>query len=331
VIHLVWLTLVLLAGSSPVASACAEPQESLGRVGVELGGPREELRLSAGGVETLLHVSVEAGERRLLEVPFIARAGADLPAPVPHLLGTPPPADAELLPATVELPAAWTALPGGLRSRALPPVEQPLPVAGALRLAWLAASLLLVLALRRRPPAALFLGLVAGLGSFVLPLPHVPAIQVRVLEGDADSGRWLEVTGAEARLELPREFLGWVRRLPQVGEARLEVREEAGRLRSTFLAPGARVYALRERELHGPTRSDPGTTGFRRVWVRDAGGAWSAHGAWRSPAPLPPAGDQPEAPPGWLAAGLPQGRVVLVGELVGDDDDEGWLRLVGFE
>ena len=64
------------------------------------------------------------------------------------------------------------------------------------------------------------------------------------------------------------------------------------------------------------------------VYVRDAAGAWTAHGPWARGAPLPAAGPAAgatsgsnpapaagNAPPGWLAAGLPQGVRVLVARL----------------
>lgn len=319
------------------ALASAAPQESLSRIAVELVGPREELRLTTGVVETVLRLSIPEGERRLLELPFVARQGSGAPTPVPRLAEGPPSAGAELLPETLVAGPAWSALPYGLRSRALPPVERPVPRAGALRLSWLAASLILVIALRRRPWAALVLGLVAGLALFVLPAAPRAGSLVRVLEGDATSGRWLEVLGARERLEIEVGFVGWVRRLPQAAGARLEVIEEPGGLRSALVAPGARVYALRESSLRVPTRDDPGAVTLRQVWLRDAAGSWTAHGSWQPREPLPAAVAGPGSPPGWLAAGLPQGLPVLVGELEGAPEvgsasgAGGWLRLVGFE
>ena len=74
------------------------------------------------------------------------------------------------------------------------------------------------------------------------------------------------------------------------------------------------------------------------VWTRSsAGGAWVGRGPWRLGAPLPEAQPVPSVPPGWLAAGLPQGRGVLVGRLAESSwrGPEGagvaWIRQVGFE
>jgi len=45
-----------------------------------------------------------------------------------------------------------------------------------------------------------------------------------------------------------------------------------------------------------------------------------------------PSDQEPEAPPGWLSAGLPPGRPVLVGLTQAEDGraEEAWVRLIGF-
>lgn len=320
--------LFAVLGLAPIGAGA---QEALGSVSVELGGPRSVSILSAGGPRTRIEVEVGAAELRRLEVPVAGPTRPGDVRPTPRF-EDPEGNEAPLLDeASVTWGEPWASLPHGLRTRALPPVGRVLPEAGPLSLAVLAAAVLLAVGLRRRPPVALLFGTGAAACLFVLPAPEAEAVAVRVLEGDARDGRWLEVRGAQGRLELPVGRLGWLRRSPPAADAHLRVHEEGGSPRWSWVAPGARVYALTETGRPVPTRVDPGAVGFRRAWTRSAAGAWSAHGPWPPGSALPAPSEAGGPPPGWLAAGLPQGLGTLVGELDDPAGDPAWLRLVGFE
>jgi len=312
-----------------LAPAGAGAQQALGTVSVELQGPRSVAVLSAGGPGTRIEVEVGAAELRRLEVPITGPSRPGDGRTTPRFAD---PDGASLLPGTSATWAEpWTSLPHGLRTRALPPVGRGLPGAGSLSLAVLAAALLLAVGLRRRPGFALLLGAGAAACLLLLPAREAGAVAVRVLEGDAREGRWLEVRGAQESLELPVGQLGWLRRTPPAADAHLRVHEQSGSPRWGWVAPGARVYALTETRRSVPTREDPGAVGFRRAWTRSAAGVWSAHGPWSPGSALPAPSEAGGPPPGWLAAGLPQGLGILVGELDDPRGDPAWLRLVGFE
>jgi hypothetical protein len=317
--------------SLAVLAASAGAQEPIGRIGVELEGPLDSVCLALGAVPTVLEVSVAAGERRRFDVPYVGSSRASAAPLLPRFLGEPPPAGASLVPGSHEPPPVWAELPRGLRNRSLPPLERARVAPDAPRWAALAAALLLVLGLRRRPLAALTVGAAAALGLLLWPAPPASGPLQRVLEGDAESGRWLEVRAARESLELADISVGWVRHLPSSAALRLELSTAAGAAAWRLVAAQARVFALREVAGRAPTRADPGAHDWRRLWLRDPAGDWSAHGPWKRGEVLPPPLAGAPAPPGWLAAGLPQGIGILVGELESGADERLWLRWVGFE
>ncbi len=209
----------------------------------------------------------------------------------------------------------------------------------------LAAAALAVFAARKRAWVALGLGLLgAALVAGAQLRREGPAAEsTRVLEGDAESGRWMVVEGAWEELALDpnsdRAIECEPERLPLTYRGEFtasgvgwRVHLRGGRLwRRAGLEPGSR-------------RLDPmanlwGT--MSETWTRGSDGSWSVRGVWPLGAPLPDPKAGGAGPPGWLAAGLSQGRSVLVarlaedswaGESVGDRiPSETWLRLVGFD
>jgi len=240
-----------------------------------------------------------------------------------------------------ESPAPWTPAFTRLARRTRPPVGESALRAGWTALALLGAAALLVLSVRRRPRLALGLGLLAALGVAAAEgAARDPShVRLRVLEADGDN--WLLVEGAAGSLECPPlgtlslecsppgAPLEWRVELRGDG-ARWEARLPAGRLwRLGRLDPGVR-------RLRGKANAW-GT--LQRTFTRSASGTWADRGVWEFGAPLPaPVAGVGEAPPGWLASGLPQGREVLVGRLAPGAGAAGegvqasvWVRLVGFE
>jgi hypothetical protein len=96
-------------------------------------------------------------------------------------------------------------------------------------------------------------------------------------------------------------------------------------------APGAALFGLRRldeppRLALSAARND--ARALVAAWVRSADGRLEAVGPWPLGAELPPA-RAADPPPGWLRAGLPEGRGVLLARVAGAP--ERWLRAVGFE
>jgi hypothetical protein len=241
-------------------------------------------------------------------------------------------AQTQAAPGGVEWPEPWSSLPSTLQARSLSPVAiAPLQVSG-LQWAWLGMALLLVFALRQKPVGALIVGLVLACALFLLPIPsRSVAPVVSVLEGDASSGRWLEVRGAQDGLVVTGSRPGWLRRLPAGAVGNLECLADATE-RWAAQFPEARLYFSTEIEIKDlPSGSSPGDRDLLRAWVRLPGEGWSFRGPWARQESLPGAILGGPAPPGWLAAGLPQGVGVLLGECKTSSTDQGWLRLVGFQ
>lgn len=308
------------------------PRATLGSVLLRVPGPApQELRLDAGVGPTRLRAGVGPGERLDLRVPFLwglDRPGAPSAAAL-GLEGVP----VDLVPGAARLPGAWRDLPAALRGRPLPPLERAPLRPGPAQAAALAAALFAVLGLRRRPGLALAAGITGAVLVVSLPGGAVSAPrEVRVLEGDGDSGRWLLVRSAVGRLELGTEATGWLEVRPADRPVELAAVRSAGLLSAVLEAPGAQLHLRQERVApRAPGRSDPGGHAFRRVWVREPGNGWTPRGAWAGAGPLPPSTGEVGDPPGWLAAGLPQGVAVLVGELDGAGEGASWLRMAPFE
>ena len=310
----------------------AAVQDPVGIVEVELVGPCPNTTLSAGFESTRLDLHLKAGETRRFEAPYLSRVRLGGDGATPRLRAAILSRGTRLSPESGESPPDWEQLPLALQSRSLPTLKVTRPVVGSTRLIWMAAALLLVLALRRRPWAAAAVGAGAAALVFWLPEPVVEGHSVRVLEGDVESGRWLEVRGARDSLALPDPAVGWLRHLPQNRELELVAVESDSELGWTASARGARVYHLRELPgLRAPTRAESGGHRFEEAWLREATGTWQALGPWAPGAPLPQSIPSAGAPPGWLVAGLPQGVPILVGHLADGLERDAWMRLVGFE
>lgn len=339
------------AAPHPAADHPAAPAQAPGvqrsrlaraRMGVE--GPLESAVLDQGRAgRTVLEGPLLPGERRELVVPLPSRPLGDRPPEVP---------DGVRFLGWVEDPAG-PPLPPSLSARPRPPVGEAISRAGGAALALVGAGALLVVAARRRPPLALGLGLGlaagAGAAQTLVGGESGPPPPVRVLEGDGPSGVWLQVDGAFQSLAGP----------PRPG-LRLEARPASAplewRVPLSATPPGAvplwRAHLTGGR-LWRLVPLDPGgralTPGANRwgdlaeTWTRGAQGGWHARGPWSRGAPLPPpaGGSSGSGPPGWLAAGLPQGVGVLVARAGprtwgGEDGVEPppavvWVRLVGFE
>lgn len=311
-----------------LTALAGDPGVTLGSVLLRVPGPApQELRLEAGAGPTVLRPEVAAGERVDLQVPFLW--ALDRPG-LPSAEGLGLPGDGvELVPGGTRLPGNWRDLPASLRGRSLPPLEAvPVRPAPAL-LTGAVAGLLLVFALRRRPFLALGAGaLAAGALAAVAPPAELAPAGVTVLEGDGDSGRWLLVRSAPGRLELGAREEGWLEVRPADREVRVEADRRTGALVAALEAPGAELHLRRERVApRQPGRGSPGGHDFRQTWVREPGEGWRALGPWAGEQPLPEAGPEGPAPPGWLVAGLPQGVPALVGELRAPAGQRSWLRL----
>ncbi len=323
------LALVVLAFGAAAATA----QQPVGTVEVELRGPLDEVRFRAGRGETRINTPLAAGESRRLVVPIEVRETQGLSRALTD-------AEPECARPLGELsePRAWGTLPRGLQSRSLPALERVRPGPGMARLAWLIAAALLVLALRRRPARCAGVGLIAAVGVFLLPAPIARTSLIVVQEGltvmpegQASSGRWLEVRGARDRLDIAPEAVFWTRLLPSTDDGYLEVLDVAGRVHWRVCAPGSRVFTFQELSAAPVlSRQRNGHADFERTWIREAGAGWAQHGPWAVGEALPRA-SEPGAGnlPGWLAAALPQGVGVFIG-VSHHAGETRWVRLVGF-
>jgi hypothetical protein len=316
-----WCCALLVVGAS---AGVAPAQEPLGRLELRLDGPLEQLSLSAGGGPTRVRAGLGPGETRRVSVPVrLAPGGLAGPFEASSPLDRVQPLSEVLVPDSFE------SLPRRLRVRGLPPLERELPTPGPARWALLLATVVLVLAARRYPWRALLVGSL-GAAALWLPLELPSDPSLILLEGDAASGRWLEVRAARDELELGAGDVTWLRTLPAGAATDLEVELGGSSPALRISAPGARLFALREPEARPRLSLEENQAlPLEQVWVRSPDGSWSCRGPWQPGAALPmaPAGEAAELP-GWLAAGLPQGVAVLVGRA---DDLSGsrWVRLVG--
>lgn len=322
------LILVLLLLSWSTAWA----QDPVATVEVQIEGPSEVVGFSGGFERTDLCVGLTSGENRRLLVPFLSRDGLGEQFALARLGASQSAADLRWDQESIESPQPWKDLPRSLRSRGLPSLAAVRPRVGGLRWVWLTVAVLIVLGLRRRPWRALLAGALCGTTLYWLPAAPIAPPVVRLLEGDAASGRWIELRGARDRLELEPVSTGWVRHLPQTADRRLEVHEHSGRARWSILSAGARIYFMREvLAVEAPGPQGPGSHVFEEVWLKESGVGWTARGPWRGQGALPNALPAGVSPPGWLVAGLPQGVPILAGRLADEDGNGAWLRYVGFE
>ncbi len=320
-----WIVAALLA-----LVPCGGAQESARgwrRARGSLAGPLDELVLrEPGGSSTTVSTGLGPGARVTIDVPLSATP-VEL-ARRATIETRPPGGRCELeVIAETDWDARWLALPAGLRARTRPAVESDVRVPTIVEASVLGATLLAVLALRRRAIAALLAGLAGAALVTVLPPPEPGAPPAAIsLEGDAASGRWLLVEARVDELELSPP-----------GPLRLEV-EPAGaalafrvELRASepdrwlVRAAGSRLARVDDLPTPGE-RFSPESNGLLDLsacWVRSSDGSWTEHGPWSRGEPLPPAIGQ-AAPPGWLASGLPPGLRVMVGRAVPGADFTPW-------
>jgi hypothetical protein len=322
---------------------------------IEVIGPLRDLELSVGAAGTT-RVAGEllAGERQRLVVPVPVRSSS------PH---DPPPRISWPASEGVEeaglgrgsarflgwgaRPSAVEELPAGLLARPRPPVESDpvrLPLA---TLALLPGAFVLALAIRRRRVPSILVSL--GSAGLVLVLAgrrgetsEVGPRETWILELARGSAVGLEVRTSFGRATLEAHALAETALVTDPEDARVvwDGSFQAGAA-WTARAPRAIFHTLRA----VPSAAFDFAPDANRVgplaqsWVRD-GGAWTARGPWRLGERLPAPREGPP-PPGWLAAGLPQGVGVLLGRLESADPKErgrlrrdrgdGWVRLTGFQ
>ncbi len=310
---------------------------------VELVGPLDDVRLVvAGRAETILHAKLVAGERTTLVVPLAAaRDERELVlSEVPECAGS----------------ARWTgwvrdelndaeqsfeALPIGLRTRARP----ALPRAAGERVSWAAWFLALgvvplLLSVQRRTAVMGAVSGCAALAVFVLARSTVPVPSARVLECDADSGRWVAVDSARDELRAPCA-------VPLHFAVEPEHAFVQGELDRSALPSGMWTVRARGAIFLRWSAFDPGQRSLERtenrwgrieaLWLRSAEGVWSFHGEWELGRALPAARDAaPIDPPGWLNPALPLGTEILIARLApgafagdGDVPTSVWIRRLG--
>lgn len=298
-------------------------------VELELRGACDELRLDCGAAGSTRLAGPFQGDARRWSVPVPVRSplGAEGLGTVslPTLAVSPASSAgaARVLGWSAEQPARNLL---GLRAAASGPRPTPpaLPArAGPPELALVLVAGALLLALRRRIGLAVLLACGAAGLAFVLARGRaMPGAAERVIEWEAGDELALRVSATRDRAPLSGGAL-------EVSPEGLPLefvlaRGDAGEA----LARGARLALLEGLPAPALAARANGFEPLDEVWTRTAEGAWRAHGPWGVDAPLP-AGRASEAPglPGWLAAGLPPGRSVLVAKSARG----AWLRCRGFE
>jgi hypothetical protein len=226
--------------------------------------------------------------------------------------------------------ARFEALPRGLRARspiappeALPPVPSPgavLLVAALFTASWV---------LRRRGLASLLLGSAGAALVLAIGTPwraEEPAV-FTVAEGQGPVPTFVLVESARGRLAIGSSAdLLRLESRPSAAELVLRGSPSGRDLRieaAGATASSATLFAMRDGSSLSATREQNGVFDLEQVWLRERGESeWIALGPWPRLTPLPglppPSPDAigaagPEAPPGWLIAGLPQGPAALVG------------------
>jgi len=327
-----WLLGLLLALGGPLISRTAAQENRLWFVDLELTGPLEEVVLACGSAgESRLSIGMVAGEGRIVAVPVPARVPLGVeslllqPLPVVEATGK---GAAVVLAWSAEQPTSRVDALVGLRSRPRPPVEERAGAPSLVAAGFALAAFVVSFGLRRRPWWALAAGALGGgvaLDPGLLSGDLEPP-RLRLHEAEVGAPLGLVVDGARDELALPA---GRLEVRPAGRALVLDLRFEAGRITGRVLGPGAELFGL---ECEPTPVLDSGANAFEGLaecWVRLPGGSWSNRGPWGLEVPLPapvPGGD----PPGWLTAGLPPGRGVLVGHLL-DRSGAGWIRVAGFQ
>lgn len=327
---------ILLAGLLAMGAGAQELSVSWARLAVE--GSGRPIRVEGSRATTHLDLRAVGGDPREVVVPVLHVEAAGPPGV--HVDGGEAPGSARFL-GWIDPPA--TGLDPHLQIRSRPVLSIEVPGASA-ALLWILLGLgVLSFATRNNAWASLALAGVGGVLAFLLGrgTPMEGPVPQRVLEGRLDGQRWLVVdVGVEFELDPawavehqvdPPDAPLVLRMAEGRGRAVMRVPEGCEIVRRFELDPGLRLLTP-ELNTWGP---------MEQTWSRGGEGAgWTGHGAWPVGAELP-AGVS-ERPPGWLAAGLPQGRGVLAGRLGegafrGPDDGpppgpgaRTWVRLVGF-
>ena len=314
--------LALVVACFSVAVPCQAQEEDrlhLGRL--EVTGPLQALEVDSGTAgRTVWRGTVRPGETRTLLLPLAAPVVESVPT---H--GVLAPADDAAAP-----------LPAWLTRRTPPAVRASSRRLGRTPLLLVLATWLVAVLVRRRPGAAL----AAGAAGSALLLLAPRALEAPGLERVVE----VEGAGAEARWGLTEAAMGALR-VPQ-RDAHVEIPDGGGVVWrvdgdapewTAEVAAGARI--VRRASAPGrPPILEPALQALGTLeacWVREDG-PWSPRGRWELGAavPLPLGAGSP--PPGWLAAGLPQGRWALVGALADTPATLGgaaastcWLRALG--
>lgn len=320
------------AGALLALAALAAAQSRVAFARCELAGPMREPELSLrDNSPTRLRGELLAGERVERVLPVVVGAASARGEPRWRWSGDPEhQGRARFLGWSAGADEAWEALPLGLRSRPRPPAE-PAHRAPPLALGCVLAGLALASAAlaRRKARLAALPSLAACALAWWIAGAGRPesAPECRVLDGDAPSGVWLELSAGWERLSIPAGTPGFVL-LSRPEEAGLELETELARDGATTIrARGAELWCVRAPAEEPGELSESGQSlgELDQVWWR-AEGEWSYRGAWARGAALPAPRPGPP-PPGWLANGLPQGpRVCLAHQTAAGGR---WIRQLG--
>lgn len=298
----------LLACAAHAQSNRAWPAE------IEITGPASSIVLSMGDAgRTIVDGELARGETRRLEVPLPATSASMRFTPTIEFdaRGS---TDARVrFLDWIERPSEIEALPPALRARSRPPVDRGRVRPSIAALCVCTAALVLGASLRRRPLVVAALAIGCAAGVYALPPDRdVDTIaRATVYEFASGAPRALRVEASFARLELPAGASALAVEVLPVGTP-VEWRVSLADGRREASSPQGRFYRLdladaAERRI---TREENGWGPLAEVWTR-FDGEWAARGAWSPGSPLPAAASR-GAPPGWLAAGLPQGVDVLL-------------------
>jgi hypothetical protein len=327
---------LVLAAACPLLAA-AGSQSRIALADVEIAGPFDGATLDAGAAgRTQITGHLLEGETRIVRVPVPVRAGSLRVPPRIHVAGETGALDAESGRAKFvgwrDDGSADLAWPAVLRARSRPPLEWTAPRPGGAALAVLAAGFVLGLSLLRRPIAALLVSIACAACACAVGVrtDERAAERTTVYEGAADADAWLEVDAERERMVLAASAPAHVESEPADARILCDVALDDA---DKWTLRAARAVLYRYAPLAPGARSiSPAANRWAdlaEVWTRDAG-EWSARGAWAIGSPLPAAIRGPP-PPGWLAAGLPQGTDILVARSRESTDIEPvYLRVSGF-
>lgn len=307
---------------------------------VKLEGPLSKVVLDLGlAGSTRIAGELLAGETRSMRVPLPARSLSERVEPRIRTGAGEPRSDLDpLARGSVRFIGyepfvgnRLDAIPASLRARARPAILGASVATSRATPFLLLAWLVIVLALRRRPALAILAASILSAAlRIVVTAPDAGASSnVRVVDADVESDAWLQVDAALGSIVVPAEIeafqldveppgapIVWHVALGQGAELRAESR--GARL---FLATVLEVAPARV------TRAANHHAALDDSWLR-VEGAWTHVGRWDQDAPLPSAAGE-GAPPGWLAAGLPQGVTILIGAVHAPGRRPSWIRLSG--